>query len=61
MAPTNREPALNSITGQIARALIVHINNCEKVSPFHKDIVSIIKDYVITPEYAFLYMRALSM
>ena len=59
MAPASREPALKSPTGQVARALLEHICRFEKLTAFHKDTESIVRDYVINPEYAFLFLRAM--
>lgn len=59
MAPTSREPPLTSATGQVAKALLVHICRYEKLAAFHKDTVSIVRDYVVNPEYAFLYLHAM--
>ena len=59
MAPASREPSLKSPTGQVARALLDHICRFEQLSPFHKDTESIVHDYVVSPEYAFLYLRAM--
>lgn len=59
MAPASREPALKSPTGQVARALLEHICRFEKLTAFHKDTESIVRDYVVNPEYAFLFLRAM--
>ena len=59
MAPTNREPAMRSATGQVARALLDHICCYENLSAFHQNTESIVRDYVVNPEYAFLFLRAM--
>lgn len=60
MAPASREPALRSPTGQVARALLEHIRQFVSLSAFSPDTPKIIHDYVVTPEYAYLFMRALA-
>jgi len=60
MAPTNREPSLKSATGQVAKALLAHISRYEKITAFNKETESIVRDYVVNPEYAFLFLRAMS-
>jgi hypothetical protein len=59
LAPASREPALESPTGRIARTLLKHINQHEQLSAFHGNTESIVNDYVVNPEYAFLYLRAM--
>jgi len=59
MAPASREPAMKSATGQVARALLDHICRYESLTAFHKDTESIVRDYVVNPEYAFLFLRAM--
>jgi hypothetical protein len=59
LAPMSREPSLKSPTGQVARALLDHICRFEKLTAFHKDTESIVRDYVINPEYALLFLRAM--
>lgn len=62
MGPASREPALRSPIGQVAKALVEHIWASEKhLSAFHSDAESIIRDYVISPEYALMYLRALKL
>jgi hypothetical protein len=58
MTPASREPALRSVTGQVARALLDFINRHETLTPFHQDTEGIVRDYVMNPEYAYLYLRA---
>jgi hypothetical protein len=58
MAPATREPALKTATGRVAAALLEHISRCESVSAFHKDLESVVRDYVADPQYALLFMRA---
>ena len=45
-------------TGRVAAALLEHISRCESVSAFHKDLESVVRDYVADPQYALLFMRA---
>lgn len=59
MAPASREPAMRSTTGQVARALLDHISRYESPPPFNRDTDSIVRDYVVSPEYAYLFLRAL--
>ncbi len=59
MAPSSREPPMRSATGQVARALLDHICRHENLTAFHKDTESIVRDYVVNPEYAFLFLRAM--
>jgi hypothetical protein len=59
MAPASREPALRSATGQIAKALLDHICRHEKLTAFHKDTEKCVRDYVVNPEYTFMFLRAM--
>jgi hypothetical protein len=59
MAPASREPVMRSTTGQVARALWEHICRHEKLTPFNRDTESIVRDYVVNPEYAYFFLRAL--
>lgn len=58
MAPAAREPALKTPTGRVAAALLDHITRCETVSAFHADLEAVVRDYVINPQYALLFLRA---
>ena len=53
------EAALKTPTSQVARAILDHISRFEQLMPFHKDTESIVRDYVVTPDYAFLFLRAM--
>jgi hypothetical protein len=59
MVPASREPALRSATGRVARALLEHIGRHERLAPFHCDTESIVRDYVVNPAYALLFLHAL--
>jgi hypothetical protein len=53
------EAALKTPTSQVARAILDHISRFEQLMPFHKDTESVVRDYVVTPDYAFLFLRAM--
>ena len=55
----DREVTFNSPTGQVAHALLGHICRYEKLTAFHKHVESIVRDYVVNPEYAFLFLRTM--
>jgi hypothetical protein len=61
MAPTSRDPALNTPIGRLVKAFIDHIraNEMDVLSPFDKNTASIIRDYVVNPEYALLFLHAM--
>jgi len=59
MTPASRVPALKSATGQVASALLNHISRYERITPFHKETESIVRDYVVNPEYAYLFLNAI--
>ena len=59
MIPASREPAMRSATGQVAKALLDHICRYETLTAFHKDTEKIVRDYIVNPEYAFLFLRAI--
>jgi hypothetical protein len=59
MAPATREPAMRSTTGQVARALLDHIGRHESLTAFNRDTEGIVRDYVVNPEYAYLFLRAM--
>jgi hypothetical protein len=49
-------------TKTIAKALLKHITtHGGDFIPFHKDAHSIVRDYVVRPEYAVLYLRAIGL
>jgi hypothetical protein len=60
MLPTSREPRLDSATGRVAKALLEHICRHENLGPFHKDTELVVRDYVVNPEYAYLFLRTLN-
>ena len=53
------KPALKTPTSQVAYALLDHICRFEKLTAFHSDTRSIVHDYVVNPEYAYLFMRTM--
>jgi len=62
MAPATRraEGPVNSPTAAVARALLPHIcSNAPNFSVFNQDARSIAHDYIVHPEYALLYLRAM--
>jgi hypothetical protein len=59
--PASCEPAMRSATGDVARALIEHIARHENLAAFQKNTESIVRDYVLNPVYAFLFLRALQV
>lgn len=45
---------------QVAHAMVDHITTHEpNLNAFHADTPSVVRDYVVNPEYAFLFMRAM--
>jgi hypothetical protein len=54
-----RSPIIKTPTSHIAHMLLEHISLFEKLTAFHKDTASIVRDYVVNPEYAFLFLQAL--
>ena len=60
-APTAKDEgsALRTPTGQVARAILDHICRFEKLTAFHGHTKSIVHDYVVNPEYAYLFLRTL--
>lgn len=61
MAPAGRDPRLRSNSGKVAKALMEHICRHEKITAFDKDVDKIVRDYVVNPEYAYLFLRALQV
>jgi hypothetical protein len=59
MGSASREPVPKSPTTVVAKALLNHIVRHEAIGAFHRDTTDIIRDYVTTPEYALLYLRAM--
>ena len=59
MAPASSEPSMKSPTGQVARALLDHISRHESLTGFPKNTEQIVRDYVTSPAYAYLYLRAI--
>jgi hypothetical protein len=59
MSPATKVPIMRSATGHIAQALMDHILQHENFSAFSKDTEKVIRDYVVDPSYAFLYLRAM--
>jgi hypothetical protein len=61
MAPASREPTMRTPTGQVAAALLAHIRQFEDLATFNKHTQQIVHDYVVNPEYAFLFLRAMRL
>jgi hypothetical protein len=61
MAPASREPAARTPTGQVAAALLEHIRQFEDLATFNAHTEQIVHDYVVNPEYAFLFLRAIQL
>lgn len=61
MAPASREPSMRTPTGQVAAALLDHIRQFEDLATFNKHTQQIVHDYVVNPEYAFLFLRAMRL
>ena len=59
LAASSREPALASVSGRVARALLDRVSRRERLPGFSADSESIFRDHVLNPEYAYLYLRAL--
>lgn len=57
-----RKPTMKSAAGQVAKSLYEHIckHRNETLNGFHNDAYDIIRDYVINPEYAVLFMSAIT-
>lgn len=53
-------PAHHTAAAKLAASLLAHITKFENIGAFHKETDSIIRDYVATPEYALLYLRAMA-
>ena len=59
MGQASRAPHLRSETSKVAAVLLEHICAHEKIAAFHKDTERIVRDYVVNPEYAFRFLRAM--
>jgi hypothetical protein len=59
MGQSSRAPQVRSPTSKVAGALLEHICAHEKIAAFHKDTERIVRDYVVNPEYAFQFLRAM--
>jgi len=56
----NRKYLLSTPIGQVALALFNHICQCESTIEYNnQDIANIVHDYVVNPEYAFLFLKAM--
>ena len=55
----SREPARRSATSKVAGALLDHITKYERLAAFNKATEDIVRDYVVNPAYADLYLAAL--
>jgi hypothetical protein len=60
LGPSSRDPPLRTATTSLASALLAHITSHEPLAPFNKDTESVIRDWVINPEYTLLFMRAMA-
>jgi hypothetical protein len=65
MAPSSRsaeDKQPKTQTKTVARAMLIHILRHEKdFKAFHTDSRSIVHDFVVRPEYAVLYLRAIGL
>jgi hypothetical protein len=61
MAPVTQESHTNTYTAKIARILSDNIIGSEGIPAFHELKDSIISDYIVDPQYTFLYMRVMQM
>jgi hypothetical protein len=56
-----RPGAPRAQTKTVARAILAHILRHADFKPFHADAKSIVHDFVVRPEYALLYLRAIGL
>lgn len=59
MMPSSSEPNLKSPTGHIARAILAHLSERDSLPPFNKDTASVVRDHVVQPGYAYLFLGVL--
>jgi hypothetical protein len=59
LAPLARVTATETTTVQIAKALLKHIAKNEELPAFAENIDSIVRDWIVIPDYAFLYLGAM--
>lgn len=61
MGPASKEPVARTPVMLVARALLSHITRQEpQLNAFHVDTESIIRDYVVSPEYSLIYAKAMA-
>jgi hypothetical protein len=56
---TTTPPNYTTVTGRVAQQLLKHICDFEKLDPQHPVTLDIVRDYVVSPEYTLIFMRAL--
>lgn len=59
MAPMTAESKTNTPTSLAAREILRIIMSTETLNAFHVDTESVVRDYVVNPEYALLFLLAL--
>ena len=57
--PPSRDPRPSSMAGHIAQALLNHISKKMALTAPHRDIESILRDRIVVPENAYLFLRAM--
>jgi hypothetical protein len=57
--PPSRDPRPSSMAGHIAQALLNHISKTMALTAPHRDAESILRDLIIVPENAYLFLRAM--
>ena len=60
IGPSSRSPAMRTPTTMLAKDLLEHIMIHDPIAPFNKDSSSVIRDWVVNPEYSLLFMRAMA-
>ena len=58
-SPPSREPRPSSMAGHIALALLNHITKRIELTAPHRDAESILRDMIVVPENAYLFLRAM--
>ena len=56
---TTKPPNYSTATGRVAQELLAHICKFERLDPHHTGTLDIVRDYVVSPEYTLIFMRAL--
>ena len=57
--PPSRDPRPSTMAGHIASALLNHISKTMALTAPHRDAESILRDLIIVPENAYLFLRAM--